>query len=98
MIIVSKVAEKVQKVMTHGQYSPYIKNPLQNLLLRFGHSTKLDYTFMDEAHGFVKGTMMLFHSKLYYFFYSLPHLGGGLCFLPFNFVFIHTMWITLKNY
>lgn len=59
------IAEKVQKVMTHGQHSPYIKNPLQKLLLRFGHSTNLDYTFMDEANGFVKDRTMLFHTKLY---------------------------------
>ncbi len=55
--------------LANRKHNPFLKKPIQKLLLRFGYSTYLFYTCIDEAHGFFKGGQMLFHTKSYCLFY-----------------------------
>jgi hypothetical protein len=54
--------------MTHSKNKPFLKKPVQKLLLRFGYSFYLFYTCSDEAYGFIKGDRTLFHPKSFCLF------------------------------
>jgi hypothetical protein len=47
-------SDKYLKSYGEQEAHPFLKKPIHKLLLRFGYSFNLFYTYTDEAYGFIR--------------------------------------------